>query len=161
MIGTVHNTSNKRWADAAAVSGDTFRQTREGDAVWEIGGGRFGILQAAWDFDSRECQFRSAGTSIAWIHEMARFSAKNEEVDAADGGDEMKVTRTFPADVKPVRTGVYQVDIKIAKAFGLPCYWAYWNGKRWSPCSDTAWAAARMKHRRASFQDKIWRGAAV
>jgi hypothetical protein len=38
----------------------------------------------------------------------------------------MKKTEWFPANVKPVRVGVYRVE----KSFGV--VWAHWNGKSWS-----------------------------
>lgn len=64
------------------------------------------------------------------------------------------LTPEFPADVKPVRPGVYQVRPHLHAAG-----WSFsrWNGRYWSLFRSTAAKAARSTFP-SGTQNKRWRG---
>jgi hypothetical protein len=71
-----------------------------------------------------------------------------------------KLTPWFPADVKPVRAGIYFVrqlhndcksEIVIFEGY------CYWSGSRWGSASGTKAGAEKLKGDRG-FQNKPWRG---
>jgi len=71
----------------------------------------------------------------------------------------MKRTPWFPADINPVRAGVYRVQ-KAALGEG----WAHWNGKTWSHgyyrAELTAEAAITLERRHNAGAHPVlsWRG---
>jgi len=64
-----------------------------------------------------------------------------------------KLTPWFPANVKPVRVGVYRVQYYNYSGF------AYWDGKQWSNLVDSV-ASAYKNHdwTDGAIQQKRWRG---
>jgi hypothetical protein len=69
----------------------------------------------------------------------------------------MKLTPWFPADVKPVRAGVYEVNAE----FHDPPWYRYWNGEFWHAGGHTPEYAAQQP--RISLEDILlapWRGLA-
>lgn len=75
----------------------------------------------------------------------------------------MKETEWFPADIKPVREGVYET---ISPVFGERGWFCYWSGKYWCQASfDSGSQARSIIHAnairiRSSWQDRRWRGLA-
>ncbi len=67
-----------------------------------------------------------------------------------------KLTPWFPADVKPVRVGVYLVKSPLLLTGGF----SYWDGKRWGWICYTRRDAAAEKVYPGASQDKQWRGLA-
>jgi hypothetical protein len=65
----------------------------------------------------------------------------------------MNTTEWFPADVKPVHVGIYQVESYL---FFGEVWHAHWDGKLWS----TAYMLPEYvnEHEKGSNQDRIWRG---
>ena len=66
-----------------------------------------------------------------------------------------RLTPWFPADVKPVRVGVYEIHTNSWEA-----YYAYWSGQKWGCVADHP-TAARWQDNAfldGAFQRKIWRG---
>jgi len=59
-----------------------------------------------------------------------------------------KMTRWFPAKIKPVHVGVYETDL-----VGLLGY-SFWDGKWWC---DTA-LSPELTNKRMGMQQKKWRG---
>lgn len=80
--------------------------------------------------------------------------------------DDYPMTDEFPADVKPVRPGVYETryDTEVP---GNPhpfesVGYSYFNGERWSYQHETiADAMVNAHSNRLARQDKRWRGIAV
>lgn len=66
-----------------------------------------------------------------------------------------KMTGWFPADVKPVRKGVYEVEEMMA--FHRYCYW---NGKLWGWADVKKEDARRFNSTQGAKQNKRWRGLA-
>lgn len=67
----------------------------------------------------------------------------------------MKKTEWFPADVKPVRVGVYQ------REYWSTCIgFSHWDGERWGAGYDEFSLAAEHAGTRSSFQELRWRGLA-
>lgn len=67
----------------------------------------------------------------------------------------MKLTEWYPADVKPVREGVYQVDIYGASWF------SYWDGERWGWASGNKREAEINRDEATAMWDRknvMWRG---
>lgn len=65
-----------------------------------------------------------------------------------------ELTPWFPADVKPVRKGVYEVrDFNIEKEY------SFWDGVEWKARQLTPSHAALRLHK-AHTQEKKWRGLA-
>lgn len=68
-----------------------------------------------------------------------------------------KLTPWFPADVKPVRVGVYETNFRevcaVFKGF------SFWNGVEWSNQRDLK-EGARTAGYTGSVQTKQWRGLA-
>jgi hypothetical protein len=64
------------------------------------------------------------------------------------------LTPWFPADVKPVRPGVYRVAYAY---FGDTCY-AFWDGRRWGRVKTTIRKAIVEAHPSIAAQNKVWRG---
>ena len=62
------------------------------------------------------------------------------------------LTPWFPADVKPVRPGVYRV-----KYFG-DCGYAFWDGKRWGWAQLSIRKAIVEAEPSTAAQEKVWRG---
>lgn len=66
----------------------------------------------------------------------------------------MTTTEWFPADIKPVRIGVYETDLGPAfSQFGF----SYWDGNHWSNQYLLIETAARFSDH-IGVQDKLWRG---
>lgn len=71
-----------------------------------------------------------------------------------------KLTPWFPADVKPVRDGIYFVrQLRDDRKSGIVIFegYCYWIGSRWGSASGSKAGAKRMKNDRG-FQNKPWRG---
>ncbi len=70
---------------------------------------------------------------------------------------EAQMTPWFPANMKPVRTGVYEV--RLDGASSLMAY-AFWSGDRWGAMSSTLQMAPTQKYAFADWasQNKRWRG---
>ncbi len=63
----------------------------------------------------------------------------------------MKKTAWFPAHIKPVHKGLYQVRAGVVSTY------ANWDGEHWCLMSPNPYEASKQKH--ASWrQDRIWRG---
>ncbi len=60
------------------------------------------------------------------------------------------VTPWFPANVKPIRVGVYQTVLG----------YQHWNGEFWGQWSRTQVVAFRDANRKSQFQTPLWRGLA-
>jgi hypothetical protein len=69
----------------------------------------------------------------------------------------MKKTKWFPADVKPVHVGVYEVQNMYGS--DLPNLFNYWTGKRWTGAMericDLIMSPSPMNF---AVQDRVWRG---
>ena len=66
-----------------------------------------------------------------------------------------QMTPWFPADVKPARCGVYEIQ-----TISQQDYYAYWTGQRWGYAA-THPTIARWKGHAFSdlaWQKKVWRG---
>ena len=61
------------------------------------------------------------------------------------------LTPWFPADVKPVRLGVYEVQMN-------NCRFAYFDGERWGWAFSTVRKANKDRHTTGAIQSKVWRG---
>ncbi len=61
------------------------------------------------------------------------------------------LTPWFPADVKPVRPGVYEVQMTTGR-------FAYFDGQRWGWSFRTKREADTDRDHRNAAQDKVWRG---
>lgn len=72
---------------------------------------------------------------------------------------EAKVTPWFPADVKPVRPGVYERDME---SVGLRGYgqWSHWDGERWGGYGADKKIAMRNAESPSAYQSIPWRGLA-
>ena len=73
-----------------------------------------------------------------------------------------KLTEWFPAEIKPVRVGVYEVSNCFGEKIGN---FAYWDGKKWSGYNETIEGAIHNYNTAAEFQNradqnKQWRGLA-
>ena len=78
-----------------------------------------------------------------------------------------KLTEWFPAEIKPVRVGVYEVSNIFREKIGT---YAYWDGKWWHGYNDTIDGAmenieirmnlAANNLRLLASQNKQWRGLA-
>lgn len=68
-----------------------------------------------------------------------------------------QMTPWFPASVKPVRTGVYEVQLARGPVFNT---FAFWTGDRWGAMSSVPEMASTQKYAFAdwSSQNKRWRG---
>ena len=67
-----------------------------------------------------------------------------------------QMTPWFPADVKPVRVGLYEIQTTTA----WRPYYAYWSGKQWGLIAAHP-TSARWKtiaFTDGAYQEKIWRG---
>lgn len=71
-----------------------------------------------------------------------------------EGEVKRKKTPWFPADINPVRPGVYRVE----KGFGI-C-WAHWDGRRWSHAYTQTMSpdASVFVHNRYAHPVFKWRG---
>ena len=58
-----------------------------------------------------------------------------------------ELTPWYPADIKPVRVGKYQV--KCAVKYFHEYFYAYWDGKQW---------VDGLNQYRLIYQDREWRG---
>jgi hypothetical protein len=67
---------------------------------------------------------------------------------------EQQLTPWFPADVKPVRKGVYE------RAFFAREFPSYWNGKQWGVCCFDRDDAYDYRQHRSEHQRLPWRGLA-
>jgi hypothetical protein len=64
-----------------------------------------------------------------------------------------RLTRWFPADVAPVRVGVYQKD------FGVREEYQFWDGTRWHyGCSDPQETEAMRGRYDGAPKPRAWRG---
>lgn len=63
-------------------------------------------------------------------------------------------TPWYPTDVKPVRPGVYEVDVRI---LGYASMYAYWDGAKWGWRQHTVVAADRNRDTHGASQNKKWR----
>jgi hypothetical protein len=68
----------------------------------------------------------------------------------------MKLTEWYPADVKPVRVGVYQKYC----GFGQKIGYQRWDGRRWMAWDINADVAQRETIPAANFYKDKWRGLA-
>ena len=70
-----------------------------------------------------------------------------------------KMTQWFPGTTKPVRVGIYQIDVsEPTSAFRRP-RWSVWDGKKWMLCThELAYALVMTKPE--SRQNWEWRGMA-
>lgn len=71
----------------------------------------------------------------------------------------LKLTPWYPADVKPVRKGVYDTQSQGGDGY------AYWDGRHWFPFKSTASTALKRGTELsdlgiAEYQGKQWRGVA-
>ena len=66
-----------------------------------------------------------------------------------------KMTPWFPAHIKPVHKGVYEVKFTAVRSIS-PMY-ATWNGRKWS-CSSFKKSNEWHEKFRGADQDKYWRG---
>lgn len=64
----------------------------------------------------------------------------------------MKLTKWFSANVKPVRTGVYQTQYYAGGGYSM------WNGEKWGSERDSINGAVKNPNYRMAAQDKPWRG---
>jgi len=62
-------------------------------------------------------------------------------------------TNWFPADIKPVRVGVYATS----DIFDDTIYFQYWNGSFWGRYATSVWRADADRERSA-WQDPMWCG---
>jgi len=62
----------------------------------------------------------------------------------------MKMTKWFPADIKPVHIGLYDTGDVLD----------YWDGTFWNVATDDEIDAGVFLHYPRFFQDQIWRGLA-
>lgn len=71
----------------------------------------------------------------------------------------MKHTPWFPANVKPVRAGVYEIQ-----GDGLPAWYRYWDGQFWHVGGPSPWSARNWVLTPISVEEaglvKPWRGLA-
>ena len=75
----------------------------------------------------------------------------------------MKLTDWFGPDVKPVRIGVYQIQLSVRGDS-----YAYWSGTRWGACTGAAYGdagieialEAELRNYEGANQNKTWRGLA-
>jgi len=67
----------------------------------------------------------------------------------------MKLTPWFPAKVKPVRAGVYEIQED-----ELPVWYRRWDGKNWYVGDPTPEGAAQERTILASWFRAPWRGLA-
>jgi hypothetical protein len=74
-----------------------------------------------------------------------------EGMNATTPAHARDLTDWFPADVKPVRIGVYETSFAYGGGF------SEWNGYHWSNQYDTPQRAKDMAYF-AGEQDKCWRG---
>ena len=65
-----------------------------------------------------------------------------------------KLTPWFPGHIKPVRPGVYEVDMRVC------CEFALWDGGRWGWAHSTIKQANRFRATDRACQHKKWRGLA-
>jgi hypothetical protein len=66
------------------------------------------------------------------------------------------LTDWYPADVKPVRVGVYETKSPVLA--GDPGWYAYWNGDAWSWGFLSKYSAYLKRKERGKFQNRQWRG---
>jgi hypothetical protein len=64
------------------------------------------------------------------------------------------LTPWFPADVKPVRVGVYERDMGAS----LCGKYSHWNGQWWGGWANTVESAADNANYGSEVQNKPWRG---
>lgn len=68
-----------------------------------------------------------------------------------------KLTPWYPADVKPVRDGVYETAIEESTS----TFFQYWLDGKWRYCSRTPErAVSRLQRNPSNCQDRVWRGLA-
>jgi hypothetical protein len=65
------------------------------------------------------------------------------------------LTNWYPADVKPVREGVYET---MSPLFGDTKWFSRWNGHQWMDAFYLNKEAAAATRYRAFDQDRPWRG---
>lgn len=69
----------------------------------------------------------------------------------------MKKTRWFPGDIKPIHTGVYEVQNMYGSDF--PVLFNFWSGKRWTGAAERIDDLVMYENPGAfAVQDRIWRG---
>lgn len=66
----------------------------------------------------------------------------------------MYTTPWYPSKTKPVRIGVYEVQIQ---EMTRECF-SYWNGKTWGWAEQSIEDAVKYKKDVGGNQDKVWRG---
>lgn len=70
----------------------------------------------------------------------------------------MNLTPWYPARIKPLRSGVYEVRWH---GDGSRWRWCYWTGSEWANTgTNKAEAAARKTWTNGAVQSKSWRGLA-
>jgi hypothetical protein len=67
------------------------------------------------------------------------------------------LTDWYPADVKPVRAGVYET-IAPNRPPGQLGWYSYWNGKVWGIAYGHRYLAWSVYAEPSKFQDRQWRG---
>lgn len=75
----------------------------------------------------------------------------------------MKLTKWFPADVKPVHVGVYEMEPGDDYVWGgSKGQFQHWNGERWGGYSSSARLAALSNcvNFTSMHQNRRWRGLA-
>lgn len=68
----------------------------------------------------------------------------------------MKLTPWFPANIKPVRVGPYEVQVNSTYAKGRS--FQYWNGSEWRFRDGSPTFAMELRHYRTFFESPVWRG---
>ncbi len=63
-------------------------------------------------------------------------------------------TPWYPSKTKPVRVGVYEVQVKELTNE----MFSYWNGKTWGWAEYSLQDAEKYKHNVGGNQEKVWRG---
>lgn len=65
-------------------------------------------------------------------------------------------TEWFPADVKPVREGIYETKSPVMN--DDPGRYSYWNGGSWGGAYMDNRTAFAGRHKESMFQNRPWRG---
>lgn len=72
----------------------------------------------------------------------------------------MNTTKWYPAEVKPVRKGLYQRDFALVSGHGITIRFSYWNGRFWGGWAEHPIAAMKNRRQASSTQSIPWRGLA-
>jgi hypothetical protein len=71
-----------------------------------------------------------------------------------------KLTPWFPADVKPVRVGVYERDDSATDLGNGHAAYSHWSGSKWGHLCEWTNQAGEFTSLISEYQDLPWRGLA-